>query len=341
MIRALSLIGAFILAVLAVAAVALFGPWGDRDFTATPHPAVGYDDAVSRVIAVQSAEKSPDIAEQGRSIALLHGSRTATSVVIFHGFTSCPGPYRALAEAYYKRGYNVWVPRAPQHGLADYLTDAPAKIDALGLKDYADDAVDVGTGLGGHLVVVGQSGGGTLATWALAERHEVVQAFAISPFLHPKTGLPLWQMRPLGRLAAVGALRGLWRWWDPLLKRAPSTRLIVPSAYPRANVNALMQYLDIGRWLLDQRAAAGPPLGSLTLIVNEADPDIDASYNLVVANKLMAGRNFHTYVIPEGQDLGHDLVDAEGPNRLRMRSAYLYLSDALGVDLPDPTAARK
>lgn len=331
-------IGVFLCAL--VAAAWLFGPFGDRDFSATPNPAVTYEDALSRIGLVQAAENTPIIAERGRSIALVHGSKTATSVVIFHGFTACPKPFTTIARGYYDAGYNVWVPRAPEHGYADYLTEAPANITATGLRDYADDAVDVAVGLGEHVEVVGLSGGGTLAMWAIVERPEVERAVAISPLLHPKTGLPVWQMRPLGRLAALGLLRGMWRWWDPVLKGSPERQLIDPNPYPRGNVNAMLEYLSIGRWLRDSRTGEGPPAGALTLVVNEHDPNIDDVYNVDTALALMDGQRIRTVEIPDREGLGHDLVDPQGENRTKIRASYFYLGEALGVRLGDPLAQK-
>ncbi len=146
--------------------------------------------------------------------------------------------------------------------------------------------MDVAAGLGDEVTVVGLSGGGALTIWSLAERPEVTRAVAISPFLHPRS-VPVWQMRPLGRLSSAGLLRNMWRWWDPVLKGSPKRQLVDPNVYPRGSVNAMMQYLTIGRWLRDTRAKDGPPAGSLTLVVNEHDPDIDAPYNTDTARRLM------------------------------------------------------
>ena len=274
--RWLAISAAVVAVVLAATALWLFGPFGDPDLSATPNPAADYAAGVARIRAVQKADSSPGIAERGRSIALLHGAHTDKAVVILHGYTSCPKQFRRVAQGYYEAGYNVWVPRAPMHGYADYLTPAQSRIKAGALRDYADDAIDVGVGLGDEVTVVGLSGGGALTLWSLAERPEVARAVAISPFLHPRS-VPVWQMRPLGRLTSVGLLRGMYRWWDPVLKGSPERQRIDPNVYPRGSVSAMMQYLTIGRWLRDTRAKDGPPAGSLTLVVNEHDPDIDAA----------------------------------------------------------------
>ena len=206
-----------VLAVLLVAAgVYLFGPWGDADLSSRPNPAKDYAEAAARIVRVQEADRDPRIADRGHSIALLHGSQTETAVVIFHGFTDSPRRVRLLAKAYYDAGANVWVPRAPYHGYEDRMTSDQSLITATKLREYADAAVDVGAGLGRRVVVAGPSGGGALSLWALAERPEVSAAVAVSPFLHPKTGLPVWEMKPLARYLAIGP--DFYHWWDPVLK---------------------------------------------------------------------------------------------------------------------------
>ena len=157
--RWLAISAAAVGAVLAVAVLWLFGPIGDPNLSATPDPAADYAAGVARLRAVQKADSSPGIAERGRSIALLHGARTDKAVVMLHGYTSCPKQFRRVAQGYFDAGYNVWVPRAPMHGYADYLTPAQSLITARALRDYADDAIDVGVGLGDRVTVVGLSGG--------------------------------------------------------------------------------------------------------------------------------------------------------------------------------------
>lgn len=147
------------------------------------------------------------------------------------------------------------------------------------------------------MVVAGPSGGGALSLWALAERPEVTEAVAVSPFLHPKTGLPVWAMKPMAR------------------------------------------YLTFGRWLSARPDAAEPPHGSLTLVVNEHDPSIDAPYNVALTGRLVPAARLRIVTIPDSTGLGHDLFDPQGENRDKIAEAYGYLADAFRMKMPDPTNA--
>lgn len=325
-----------VLAVLLVAAgVYLFGPWGDADLSSRPNPAKDYAEAAARIVRVQEADRDPRIADRGHSIALLHGSQTETAVVIFHGFTDSPRRVRLLAKAYYDAGANVWVPRAPYHGYEDRMTSDQSLITATKLREYADAAVDVGAGLGRRVVVAGPSGGGALSLWALAERPEVSAAVAVSPFLHPKTGLPVWEMKPLARYLAIGP--DFYHWWDPVLKDSPERIAKDPNAYPRGSVRAMSAYLAFGRWLSGWSPRARSPIGSLTLVVNEHDPSIDATYNVDLARRLIPKARLRVFTIPDSAGLGHDLLDPEGENRDKITEAYGYLSEAFQMQLPAPT----
>src|SRR4051794_35559704 len=167
----LRMIGLFLgvlVLVLAVVVAALFAwPLGsDRLRSGQPR---GFDFAAA--LAAGQAVVSADTADAQvrpdcRSRLLSHGAKTAKAVLLLHGYTSCPADYSALAQLFYDRGYNVYVPRAPLHGLRDAL--AYRDVTAAGLIGYADDAMSVVAGLGNEAGVVGISGGGVLATW-LAE----------------------------------------------------------------------------------------------------------------------------------------------------------------------------
>ena len=99
-------------------------PAGDRALpVAPPDPATDYDDALRRVAAVEARDGAA-IAPECRTRLLTHGARAARAVVLLHGLTNCPEQFRALGERLYERGANVYIPRLPEHGLADRMTTA-------------------------------------------------------------------------------------------------------------------------------------------------------------------------------------------------------------------------
>lgn len=124
--------------------------------------------------------------EPCRSRLFGHGEQTAVSVVLFHGLTNCPRQFVELAEELHADGANVLVLRAPHHGLADAGGTAIGDVGRVGslsaqeLRDYADDAVDIASGLGQEVEVLGLSMGGVVAMWT-AQNREVSRVVAVAP----------------------------------------------------------------------------------------------------------------------------------------------------------------
>ena len=110
-------------------------------------PARTYEEALQRVAAFQSYDDDR-ILPQARTALLSHGARTPLAVVLLHGFTNHPGQYRAFAPRLFDRGVNVLVPRMPEQGDRDRMTQRLAKLTAEALLARASEAVDVACGLG-------------------------------------------------------------------------------------------------------------------------------------------------------------------------------------------------
>lgn len=337
MIRRLRNIGIGIATVLlvlvAVVAVLCFSPLTDPDLRSKPDPAGSYGEASDRIDAVLEAEGREDLIPEASSISLLAGSRTETCVVIFHGYTSVPRQFRLIAQGYRDAGCNVWVPRLPYHGNTDRLTEDFSKLTATGLRDFADDQIDIASGLGENVVVIGFSGGGSLATWSAVERDEVAQTILISPLLHPQ-GYEEWQDRPL-----VRALRLLpfdvYNWWNPKVKDSD----IKGYNYPRFSLKGIAALLSLSHWtdsrMDDEKYPADDPV---LLIRNNGDQRLDSAFNERFVKRLAAPDDLTVYRIPASAGLLHNFISPEefGESHEHISDAYEYLSDALGIPLPDP-----
>ena len=331
-------VGLIVIALLAAAAVYLFGPWGDPPLTSSASPATGYEDAVRRIAAIDTAEKDPRVSPGAHSIHLLHGSQVATAVVLFHGYTSSPKQFALVAQAYYQQGYNVWAPLAPYHGYVNRLTPDLSHLTTDMLRAYADRSVDIARGLGQHVIVVGLSGGGALAEWVLSERPDVEEAISISPFLQP-IGTPHWQIRPLYRATHFFDAG---RWWDAQKKEHLGEGDPHNNTYPRTTYRGLAAYMTLGQWATDHIKRTGQPAaGRLLLVVNEGDVKLDGAYNASSARGLAAPERLTIFRIPKSVGLGHDIVDPWGENKDRIREDYVWLSRALGIALPDPVKMRE
>lgn len=188
------------LALLVVACIYLW-PLTDARLQAQAHTDLTYEQAMSTLTAHAAADSNdPDIKADCRTRALLHDKKQAKSVVLFHGYTACPGQYDGLAETLFEAGYNVYIPRAPKHG---FTGGQRITVPAADLITYANESVSIAKALGEESGVIGLSGGGVLATWTALYRTDAVKrALILSPFYEPAQKLaPKWQIKPLLTLA--------------------------------------------------------------------------------------------------------------------------------------------
>lgn len=332
--RVLSIIAGVLVLALAAVAVFLFTPVSDPDLSSHPKPAGSYDDAVALITSDQNADAALPLQPGGASIAMLTGQRSDTAVVLFHGLTVVPEQFRLIGEAYRAQGYNVWIPRLPQHGLADRMTDKLATVTTQDVRDFADHSIDIAAGLGTKVVVVGISGGGAVGLWAAAERPEVTGTVLISPLLRP-VGYPAWQMRPIVRALRV-LPNDIVAWNDDKVRDGdPETW-----GYPRQSYKAVGAFLSLTYWV-EGRAAKSPITSRTVLVRNDADTTLDPAYSEDFMRRVVAPQQLTVVRIPASLGLGHDIVGFQRSNSSypHLSEAYQYLSEALGIPLGDPKAA--
>lgn len=333
--KRLGIVSGSLAAVLALVGVMLFTPLTDPDLSARPQPMTSYQQASSAIDAVKAEEATLDLIPEAHSIALLSGSRTETAVVIFHGYTSVPQQFTKVAEGYRAAGYNVWVPRLPYHGNSDKMTRDFSNIDAQLLREFADHNVDIASGLGKHVVVLGFSGGGSMGLWSGMARKDVSETILISPVLHP-LGIPLWADRPLVRALRLSPV-DVYKWWDPQKKASD----LQGYNYPRLSLKFLAGALSLSHWV-DTQAANGPVSHSRVLLVrNDGDQRLDSAYNEAFMTRVARAEDLEIYRIPKSAGLLHNFISVEtySESYKKITKAYEYLAEALGTPMPDPLGA--
>jgi pimeloyl-ACP methyl ester carboxylesterase len=306
------------------------------DLGSHPDPAPSYEEAALTIDAFWDVESREPLAPEGPSIALLTGARTPKAAVLFHGYTTTPRQFRVIAQGYRDAGYNVWVPRMPFHGQADRMTRDLSQLTPRILRDHADRAIDVAAGLGERVVVAGLSGGGALATWCAVARPDVAETVAISPLMQPR-GYPPALTRALVRTLAVPVVPDVYQWWYPPLKEATRGYL-----YPRFSLKGIASFLELVYW--SEAVAERDPFpvkGRFTLVRNDGDDRLDGAFNEALVRKLVAPERLTVTTIPADAGLIHDVITVEpwAENTEHIGSAYEWVSQALGVPLPDPTAS--
>jgi alpha-beta hydrolase superfamily lysophospholipase len=290
---------------LVTAGLLVLWPPGPRRFPARPDPAAGYDEALRRV-ATEQAREGPEVSPECRSRLMTHGARAARAVVLLHGLTNCPEQFRLLGERLYERGANVYVPRLPQHGLADRMTTALARLDAPALQVATDRAVDVARGLGDSVIVVGLCIGGTMAAWAAQERADVARAVVIAPL----QGLALARgplTRPAMRLLL--ALPNLFVWWDAREKAdLPGPRHV----YPRFATRSVAEGLLLGAAVEADARRVRPAAASIAVVTVATDAAVDNGAAARLVSLWRAhGARVATHEFPARARLNHDIIDPE------------------------------
>ncbi len=292
--------------------------------TSTTVFAVPYAQAVRQIDAMIDQER-PIISQWGASRLLTHGHPVENALVLFHGFTNCPQQFAALGARFYDLGYNVFIPRLPQHGLADRLTGELAQLSVHDLYDLGNRATDLAHGLGQRVIVAGLSLSGLITTWLALHRTDVDLAVSIAPDLGVLS-LPTWLDFPLSTLAHV--LPNFYIWWDPRTKAANPESY--PFAYPGFPSRAAGVLIAMARDVRTQ-ALTGKPVAKKVLFVSiGGDPAVNNREIERVARvwQQRAPGVVTTYEFDRSYHFPHDIITPESP-RTRIDVVYPKLIELI------------
>jgi len=268
-------------------------------------PIEAYAAASTAVQALQAADDAARVNPLCRSKFLTHGEKTAKTIVLLHGYSSCPQQQAGLAQLFYDRGYNVLVPRLPHHGLADRMTPDLEKLTAEELVQFGNHVVDIAQGLGDQVTVAGFSAGGTLASWLAQTRPDIDSAVMMAPLFGSAT-LPTFLVQPLANLMHI--MPNQFTWWDPVLRDTPVPPL---HAYPRYSTRGAGEILRLALLTRNLAGNVPPAAKQLLVITNPADDSVsNPAIDEVVGNwRQHEGVNLRTYAFPVDWKLIHDFID--------------------------------
>ena len=234
-----------------------------------PNPVRNYDEAVAHVKAMQEEDNQDLVRDVCITKLYEHGTLTEHVIVLLHGFTNCPEQFNELGRQYYEAGNNVLIPRMPNHGLSDRLTDDLVQLTAESLTAFGDKVMDIAHGLGRRVTVMGISGSGTLVAWLAQNRADLDFAFAIAP-LFGLAFIPAWATTLFERVALL--LPNFFLWWDP--RTRAENPYSIYYAYPRYPTRALVEILRLGMITRAQAERSAPLAGNITIIINDAEPAV-------------------------------------------------------------------
>ncbi|MDP2653129.1 MAG: alpha/beta fold hydrolase [Candidatus Omnitrophota bacterium] len=267
-----------------------------------------YEESVERVKAMY-AQDGADIADNGHLILLSHGKKTPNAIVFFHGSTNSPRQFADLGKIFFQKGYNVFIPRIPHHGLKDRMTGDHANLTAEEMVKLCDESVDIARGLGEHVTVVGLSLGANMTSWVAQNRLDVDKAVIISPFWGWKE-IPFIFWKPSVNLAAT--LPNMFLWWDKNEKMAFKGP---QSTYCRFSTRGLGQIMRLGWCVLKQAKGSAPGTRSIVVITNALDEAVNQANIKAVVRQWQKHSNVNLTLFTFDKSYGvyHDLIDPEQP----------------------------
>ena len=278
--------------------------------TYTPDPAQSYEDSLKRIQSVQADEANLDLRPECTTQLQTHGEKTGTVIVFLHGFTSCPEQFVELGKQFYERGYNVYIPRTPHHGIANRRGEPLKGLTAEEMAEFANQTADIAQGLGERVIVSGISGGGAMAVYLSQERGDVDIAAPIAPFLGIGF-IPSLVNRPFANLFLL--LPDFWQWWDPVHKE--NNPFSAPYSYTRYPLHALLENMRLGYATESDARRIRPAAGKIIVITNANDDSVN---NGVVAEfermwREHGDENLVTFQFEESLGLPHDLITPTRP----------------------------
>ena len=225
-------------------------------------------------------------------------------------------------------GHTVLLPRLPHHGLKDRRGHDLGRLTPDDLCVTANDAIDVGAGLGERVVFAGISLGAVVAAWAALHRSDVHRVVLIAP-LFAVAGFPTWCSDAAGWASTW--LPRFYIWWDRSARdKAERPEYAYPGFPSRAGGAALRLGAEVRRLSESQPSA----VEDIRLVLNDGDPA--ANYEPV--ERLMRrwerqGARVRTKHFPAELQLRHDFVSVEQPGQ-RPEQTYPALIDWLTADVP-------
>ena len=282
----------------ALVGLAALVPSSGGDLRSHPNPAADYDEAVARASRVIAADDAV-VAPGGAPILLAHGARRAWAFVLLHGLTDSPRQFAALAESLYAGGGNVYVPRLPHHGERGKDAGELARLTAQELVRAGDDAVDIATGLGDSVVVLGLSVGGTLGAWIGEHRPQVRRVVMVAP------AFQLAHVPSLLERGLVNVASHL-----PNLTRRASPDSGRPDREPGVATRAVAQVLRLGMAVQQDAERLAPVTTHMVFLINPNDHTVKAGPVFDLARTWnQRGAPASVYEFPDSLALPHNVVD--------------------------------
>ena len=270
-----------------------------------------YLDALTRIESNYQQDQAELVREICLPTLMTHGAPTAWALVFLHGFTNCPEQFCQLGRHFFDLGYNIYIPRQPFHGLPRPLSNHLAPVTAERLVAYGEQALELAHGLGERVMVVGFSGGGTVAAW-LAQNRPDLDCAVVMAAMMGVSFIPSPITRPFAWL--ISRIPDFYMWKDPRTReKNPHT---VDYAYPGYSFHAMSEVLRLGISVRAQARKAPPAAKRVILVFNDREPGV-SNQEVSKCMKDWQARNSQTilsaYHLEPDLKLPHDFISPGTP----------------------------
>jgi len=277
---------------------ALVWPTTVNTLGAHPKPARDYESAMKLAEAFQQSDSA--VATGGESIIFVHGHRTPRAFVLFHGLTNSPRQFSKLAATLSDSGDNVFVPRLPEHALRGATSGDLGRLTAESLRNVADAAIDIASGLGDTVVVLGVSLGGNVAAWT-AQFRQVGRVVILAPALglsHISTAVETPVMNLTLRVPNYSK------------KEGPDT--LRPDRELGWSSRGVGQMLRLGTAIRRAADNHAPGARDIRVLVNAHDHTVNRqAIDELVEHWSAAGGHVSMFELADSLRLPHDIVDPD------------------------------
>jgi pimeloyl-ACP methyl ester carboxylesterase len=301
--RVAKVAGIILLAILALVIIVGIIPVSKEGLASSPDPVASYDEAVQRFDAILAEEKSI-VSDAADSQLMTYGEQTERVYVLVHGWTNSPRQFQELGELLYERGINVLIHRIPYHGLESHSVGELKNIEIEDLSAYGDETIDIATGLGEEVHVIGLSVGGEIASWIAQNRSDVERVMVVSP-MFGMDHLPGFEDTFLMNL----------------FLRVPNINILDPNepvrdhVYRGQSTRGVAEAMMFGETVFTQAGNSGPAAGQIILVTNGNDTTVDNRH----AEELVAiwenwGEAIVRYEFPKSLGFPHNSIDVSEPD---------------------------